>query len=220
MANMSSAAGIVTLVTDTREHAIQIFEALNKHLNQGDYYTEFFNNALEITYESDTSCTVECDFEGSGRWSYESNVKKLGYWCEQDELLTELSWTMRFDFNDEETGFLYHAVEELVHEAGQNLEKIIWKEIDYTDYNRDVFSLHKIMGYDAIYLSETFQLGKEYISEYSDAEEYEDYRKECLEEAASSYISLINSSATQEEAEEYILKFFPFFEPFSASEEK
>lgn len=129
-------------------------------------------------------------------------------------------WKLKFDFNDEDVDFLYHAVKELTHEAGQNLEKITCKDIDYTDYNRNVFSLYKIMGYDAIYLSETFQLGKEYISEYSDAEEYENYRKECLEEAASSYISLINSSATQEEAEKYILKNFPFFEPFSASEEK
>lgn len=220
MANMSTAAGSVTLVTDTKEHAVQIFEALNKHLNQGDYYTEFFDNALGITHESDTSCTVECDFEGGGRWSYETNVKNLGYWCEQDELLTELPWTMRFDFNDEETGFLYHAVEELVHKAGQNLEKIKRKEIDYTDYNRDIFSLYKIMGYDNVYLSETFQLGKNYVSEFDDAEEYEDHREECLEEAASSYIALENASATQEEAEKYILKNFPFFEPFSASEEK
>lgn len=220
MANMSTAAGSVTLVTDTKEHAVQIFEALNKHLNQGDYYTEFFTNPLTLKKESDTSCTVECDFEGSGRWCYESNVKNLGLWCEQDELLTELPWSMTFDFNDEETGFLCHEVLEVAHEAGQNLKKIIYKEINYTDYTRDVFSLYKIMGYDAIYLSETFQLGKEFIYEYSDAEEYEDYRKECLEAAASSYIALENDSATQEEAEEYILKNFSFFEPFPTAEEK
>lgn len=220
MANMSTAAGSVTLVTDTKEHAVQIFEALNKHLNHGDYYTEFFDNALKVTHESDTSCIVECDFDGSGTWSYETNVENLGDRCEQDPFLTELFWKLKFDFNDEDVDFLYHAVKELTHEAGQNLEKITCKDIDYTDYNRNVFSLYKIMGYDKEYLSETFQLGKNYVSEFDDAEEYEDHRLECLEEAASSYIALENASATQEEAEKYILKNFPFFEPFSASEEK
>ena len=220
MANMSTAAGSVTLVTDTKEHAVQIFEALNKHLNHGDYYTEFFDNALKVTHESDTSCTVECDFDGSGRWSYETNIKNLGYWCEQDPLLTELPWTMKFDFHDEDTDFLYHAVEAIMHKAGQTLEDIAFAEIGYTDYSRNVFSLNKLMGYDKEYLSETFQLGKTFVSEFDDAEEYEDHREECLEEAASSYIALADSSATQEEAEKYILKNFPFFEPFSASEEK
>lgn len=220
MANMSTAAGSVTLVTDTKEHAVQIFEALNKHLNHGDYYTEFFNNALKIVRESDTSCTVECDFDGSGRWSYEENIEKLGCWCEQDSLLTELPWKLKFDFNDEDVDFLYHAVKELTHEAGQKLEKITCKDIDYTDYNRNVFSLYKIMGYDKEYLSDTFQLGKNYFSEFEDPEEYEDNREECLEAAASSYIALENASATQEEAEEYILKNFSFFEPFPTAEEK
>ena len=220
MANMSTAAGFVTLVTDTKEHAVQIFEALNKHLNHGDYYTEFYDNALKVTHESDTSCTVECDFDGSGRWSYETNVENMGDWCEQDPFFTEVFWKLKFDFNDEDVDFLYHAVKELTHEAGQNLEKITCKDIDYTDYNRNVFSLYKIMGYDKEYLSETFQLGKSFVSEFDDAEEYEDHREECLEEAVSSYITLTDPSATQEEAEEYILKFFPFFEPFSASEEK
>lgn len=222
MANMSTAAGSVTLVTDTKEHAVQIFEALNKHLNYGDYYTEFFNNALKIVRESDTSCTVECDFDGSGRWSYETNMENLGYWCEHDPLLTALGWSITFDFVDEEGGcdFLYHAVKELTHEVGQNLEEITCEDIDYTDYNRNVFSLNKIMGYDKEYLSETFQLGKNYISEFYDADEYEDHRLECLEEASSSYIELADSSATQEEAEEYILKNFSFFEPFPTAEEK
>ena len=220
MANMSTAAGSVTLVTDTKEHAVQIFEALNKHLNHGDYYTEFFNNALKIVRESDTSCTVECDFDASGRWSYETNIEKLGNWCEQDSLLTELPWKLKFDFNDEDVDFLYHAVKELTHEAGQKLEKITCKDIDYTDYNRNVFSLYKIMGYDKEYLSDTFQLGKNYFSEFEDPEEYEDNREECLEAAASSYIALENASATQEEAEEYILKNFSFFEPFPTAEDK
>lgn len=222
MANMSTASGSVTLVTDTKEHAKEIFKVLNEHLNKGYYYTEFFDDELKVVQKSDASCTVECDFDASGRWSYETNVENLGYWCEHDPLLTALGWSITFDFVDEEGGcdFLYHAVKELTHEAGQKLEKITCKDIDYTDYNRNVFSLYKIMGYDKEYLSDTFQLGKNYFSEFEDPEEYEDNREECLEAAASSYIALENASATQEEAEEYILKNFSFFEPFPTAEDK
>lgn len=96
--------------------------------------------------ESDASCTVECDFDASGRWFYETNIENLGYWCEQDQLLTALSWKLKFDFND--------------------------------------------------------------------AEKYEDHRLECLEEAVSSYITLADSSATQEKAEKKITQLFdPLFNP-------
>ena len=216
MANMSTASGSVTLVTDTKEHAREIFKALNKHLNKGDYYTEFFDDELKVVQESDTACTVECDFEASGRWSYETNIENLGYWCEQDPLLTELPWKLKFDFVDEEGGcdFLYHAVKELTHEASEKLEDIACEDVDYTDYSRNVFSLNKIMGYDKEYLSETFQLGKNYLSEFSDPEEYEDNREECLDSAASSYIDLADSSATFDEAKEKITQLFdPLFNP-------
>ena len=83
MANMSTASGSVTLVTDTKEHAKEIFKVLNEHLNKGYYYTEFFDDELKVVQESDASCTVECDFDASGRWSYETNMENLGYWCEQ-----------------------------------------------------------------------------------------------------------------------------------------
>lgn len=214
MANMSTACGTVTLVTDTKEHASEIFKALNTHLNKGAYYTEFFDNALKVVQETDTACTVECDFDASGRWSYETNIKNLGYWCEQDQLLTELPWKLKFDFTDEDVDFLYHAVKELIHEASEKLEDIACEDVDYTDYSSNVFSLNKLMGYDKEYLSETFQLGKNYVSEFDDAEEYEDHREECLEEAASSYIELADSSATMEEAKEKITQLFdPLFNP-------
>lgn len=214
MANMSTACGTVTLVTDTKEHASEIFKALNTHLNKGDYYTEFFDDELKVMQESDASCTVECDFDASGRWSYETNIENLGYWCEQDQLLTELPWKLKFDFTDEDVDFLYHAVKELTHEASEKLEDIACEDVDYTDYSRNVFSLNKLMGYDKEYLSETFQLGKNYVSEFDDAEEYEDHREECLEEAASSYIELADSSATMEEAKEKITQLFdPLFNP-------
>lgn len=214
MANMSTACGTVTLVTDTKEHASEIFKALNTHLNKGYYYTEFFDNALKVVQETDTACTVECDFDASGRWSYETNIKNLGYWCKHDPLLTALGWSITFDFVDEEGGcdFLYHAVKELTHEASEKLEDIACEDVDYTDYSHNVFSLNKLMGYDKEYLSETFQFGKNYVSEFDDAEEYEDHREECLEEAASSYIELADSSATMEEAKEKITQLFnPLF---------
>lgn len=110
MANITSVTGRITILAKKKEDAIKFIYLVNKHLNDGEYYTYIQNFAKmdikEISdnfykeIERDYKLSIDLgqykdfipytvSFYGAGRWAYYNNVEDLKSWIEESILRTD-----------------------------------------------------------------------------------------------------------------------------------
>lgn len=149
MANISAAYGDLTIIADTPEDIKWLRQFINKRLGSVYYSTQlFFSDNEEIRKLTNDKYEFNCQFDGTGRWTYRTNVENFGRWlkeeCSPEDLkhINSLEFKLIFNYRDEEGGCceLYEAIYELTHKKDTDIEDIVVnntynKEYEYTGEN-------------------------------------------------------------------------------------
>lgn len=216
MSEMSTAYGDAVITVNNKETALKVLKTLQSYVGgEEDIYTNFnYEDALQTVIEDENKFVGKCSVDASGNYDFITNLNHLGRDCKHDQFLTDTPWRIRFDYYDEAVSdFMCHAVVDVIHEENQELSDIKVDLVNCHGYDRNAYTLKKFFDADEDYMKEASYLGEDYRYEFEDEEGYEENRLFRLEMSAKSYIEIENPNASLEEAEAYILKKFPFFEP-------
>lgn len=216
MANISSAYGKISVTASTKEDVDAIFKKIDERLN--NKYVEYFTNCdlqlLKYEVSEDGLVTGETYFDGCGRWTFSNNIANFGRWMKHDALLTALTWKICFEYKDEECGcdILYEAVDEINHEANEDLDELIVNNIDCTNYDLNPYNLMTVMNYSDEDIANYYLIGADFVDEYENLDEYEERRLGLLEKSINSCLEDMYL-LSEEEAKEYVLEQIPCLNP-------
>ena len=139
MANTSSAAGNVKVVTNREEAMKAIIKTFERCANTW-YNTVFSSYEYEFRMGE---YSLIASFNGNGRWVYENNISSHFRWCigekwltpEEVEVLENEDFIIEYDFTDYEPGckVFYEALCDLIHKKGTPLEATEYVEVDSRD---------------------------------------------------------------------------------------
>lgn len=145
MANLSSAFGV--LCFQIEKEKLEKFKNIIEASQAGCEYYFDFNGENDAT---------EVDFTGCGQWVFSTNIEMFGAWAKNNlskegiAFLEENEWALQFDYTDEECGnqVLQKVKAEIIHKAGQKLEKVVGTYDVYENYEYEAYNLIKLDVYE------------------------------------------------------------------------
>lgn len=153
MANCSTAFGTVKVEAKDSALAKKIATLVNEISSGFCYYIAF-----EVEDGTETDNSFECSFSACGRWNIENNIENLGHWINNSsenckDIIDELEryeFSMTFEYTDEESGapFICKGTDRISHKINTPIEKMIYEELAYEDFDYNVDNLVNICGYD------------------------------------------------------------------------
>lgn len=220
MANMSDADGMIYITSNTEEDVEAVFKKINEKLNQrlSVYYTDC-GDLSDVAYvpAKNGFVTGSTRFYGCGRWAYQCNIEYFGKWMDHDEVLTTLPWKIRFVYKDFEPGreVIYEAIDELEHQANEDLDLVHIKNIDFTKYAFNPYNYIKLNELDLCDLEcvcDFFNIGEDNAHYYSSLEDYEEKKADLLKSSIATVFEDYRFT-DYEEAKKYILEQIPCLAP-------
>ena len=122
-------------------------EALSTYLKSGLYGADF--DAEDVfDQNADGTCSVEVDFNGRGRWTFDKNLRNFGLWAKKSsskelDKLKKISFKLVFEFVDHDEGaeILYTETASVEHKANEPWESCQYTEIEHEDLDYTVDKL-------------------------------------------------------------------------------